>query len=177
MISIIIGMIAIILASTFITSFVYYQKFQYFIIRMEEAENNIDILLQKKIEIISKLIPTVQEKTKEKDFLEEFSKIRGENRDHFEMYEFLKNSHVEIMKVIGEYEKLLKEEEFINNIGLLEDNEEELTASIKYYNDNSVDFNGLITSFPSNIIRIFLHLKKKELYSTEKKEIFEILNK
>lgn len=177
MIYIIIGIIAVILIGAFITSFVYYQKFQYFIIRMEEAENNVDILLQKKIEIISKLIPTIQEKTKEKDFLDDFSKIRGENRDHFEMNEFLKNSHVEIIKVIGEYEKLLKEPEFINNIEIFEDNEEELTASIKYYNDNAVDFNGLITSFPSNIIRLFLHFKRKELYSTEKKEIFEILNK
>lgn len=173
----VISIIVILLIGTFITSFVYYQKFQYFIIRMEEAENNIDILLQKKIEIISKLIPTIQEKTKEKDFLEDFSSIRGEKRDHFDMNEFLKNSHVEIMKVLGEYEKLLKEEDFANTIEILEDNEEELTASIKYYNDNAVDFNGLMTSFPSNIIRFFLHFKRKELYSTEKKEIFEILNK
>ena len=177
MLYIILGIIAIILLIIGIIFAIYYYKFQYLTIRMDEAENNIDILLQKKIECISKLIPIIQEKTKEKDFLADFSTIREKDRNHFEMNESLKNSHIEIVKVIGDYEKLLKEEELVTVLEGLEDNEEDLVASIKYYNDNVLDFNHLISSFPSNIIRIFLHLKKKNLYSTERKEIFEILKK
>ena len=177
MLSIILIIIILILAVIGITILIYHQKFQYLTIRIDEAENNIDILLQKKIECISKIIPIIQENTKEKDFLEDFSLIREKNKNHFEANEFLKNSHIEIIKVVGDYEKILKNDSFIVNLESLEDNEEDLVASIKYYNDNAVDYNHLIVSFPSSIIRIFLHLKKKNLYSTEKKEIFEILNK
>lgn len=174
---IIIGITVILLVILGSTFAFYYYKFQYLMIRMDEAENNIDILLQKKIECISKLIPIIQKKTKEKDFLDDFSSIRKNERDHFEMNEMLKNSHIEIIKVISDQEKLLKVEEFVALMEELEDNEENLVASIKYYNDNTVDYNHLIASFPSNIVRLFLHLKKKDLYSTEKKEIFEILKK
>ena len=62
--------IAIIIGSTIL---VYYHKFDYLMIRINEAENNIDILLQKKIECISRIIPIIRENTKEKDFLDDFS--------------------------------------------------------------------------------------------------------
>ena len=166
--------IAIIIGSTIL---VYYHKFDYLMIRINEAENNIDILLQKKIECISRIIPIIQENTKEKDFLDDFSLIRTKEKDHFEANEFLKNSHMDILKIIGDYEKLLKNKDFVHHLEDLEDNDEDLVASIKFYNDNTVEFNHLIQSFPSNIIRLLFHFKRKDLYSTEKKEIFEILNK
>ncbi len=177
MLYIIIAIISFFIVITSIIMVIYYHKFQYLIIRINEAENNIDILLQKKIECISTIIPIIQNNTKEKEFLDDFSIIREKEKNHFEVNEFLRNSHVEIMKVIGDYEKLLKNDDFVGHMENLEDNEEDLVASIKYYNDNTVEFNHLISSFPSSIIRVFLHLKKKELYSTEKKEIFEILKK
>ncbi len=177
MLYIIIASIVLIVTIVGITILVCYHKFQYFMIRINEAENNIDILLQKKIECITKIIPIIQENTKEKDFLNDFSFIREKEKDHFETNEFLKNSYIEIMKIIGDYEKILKNEDFTRHLESLEDNEEDLVASIKYYNDNTVEFNHFIRSFPSNIVRVFFHLKKRELYSTEKKEIFEILKK
>lgn len=155
----------------------YYQKFQYYTIRTNEAEGNIDILLQKKIEYITQIIPIIQSKSKEKDFLDKFQEIREKERDHFEINEYLKNSYLEIIKIIDDHEKLLKDKKFVEIIESIEDNEEDLVASIKFYNDNAIEFNHLVQSFPSNIIRIFLHFKKMDLYSTERKEIFEILKK
>ena len=57
----------------------------------------------------------------------------------------------------------------------INENEEDLVASIKFYNDNVVEFNRLIVSFPSNIIKLIFKYKRKEFYSQEKLEIFEIL--
>ena len=57
---------------------------------------------------------------------------------------------------------------------LMDDNVE-LNASIKYYNDSASKFNEKINKFPSNIIRILFGYKKKELFTEEKIEEFEIL--
>lgn len=173
----------IILAIVFIITLIilisifYYHRFDYYQIRTKEAEGNIDILLQKKIEYITQLIPIIQNKTKEKDFLEGFEEIRERKRDHFEIHEYLKNSYIEIIKTIDDHEKLLKDKKFIEIIENMEDNEEDLMASIRFYNDNALEFNHLIQVFPSSMIRVFFHFKKMELYSTEKGEIFEILKK
>ena len=43
-------------------------------------------------------------------------------------------------------EKLLKSEKIVNIINEFNDNEEDLVASIKFYNDTVVDFNKLIKS-------------------------------
>ena len=59
----------------------------------------------------------------------------------------------------------------------LNNNEENIIGSIKFYNDTVVLFNHLVVSFPSNIICLFKRYKKKEFYSNEKREMFEILNK
>lgn len=173
----ILGIIVFLIVVTSIVIVVYYYKFQYIIIRIKEAEENIDILLQKKIECIMRSIPIIQATTKEEDFLSDFEEMKEIPRNHFETNEFLKNSYLEIIKAIDDHEKLLNGKSLTKILGELENNEEELIATIKFYNDNAVEFNHLIHSFPSNIIRIFLHLKKLDLYSTEKKEIYEILKK
>ena len=78
-----------------------------------------------------------------------------------------------------EFNKSVKKEETqdISNFENYElvDNEEDLVASIKFYNDTVVDFNKLIVSFPSNIIRLIFRYKRKEFYNHEKREIYEIL--
>ena len=80
-----------------------------------------------------------------------------------------------IFKILDDNEKLLKSEKIINIINEFNDNEEDLVASIKFYNDTVVDFNKLIVSFPSNIIRLIFRYKRKEFYNHEKREIYEIL--
>ena len=80
-----------------------------------------------------------------------------------------------IYETLDENEKLVKIDKLINILEEFNDNEENLIASIKFYNDTVVDFNKLILSFPSNIIRLFFGYKKKEFYANEKREIYEIL--
>lgn len=150
----------------------YYNKFQFTIIKIEEAESNTEIYLNKKVELLNRLIPIVKSKIKDKKLL---NKIDVDELNHFELNKKLSHEANNIYTILDDEEKLLKIDKIVNLIEEINDNEEDLIASIKYYNDTVVDFNKLILSFPSNIIRLFFGYKKKEFYSNEKREMFEIL--
>lgn len=153
---------------------IYYNKFQFAIIKIEEAENNTDLFLQKKLDLIKRIIPIIKDLLKNKklfnNFEEEFDKY-----NHFELNEKLSSMYNDLFKVLDENEKLLKSEQIINIIEELNYNEEDLVASVKFYNDTVVDFNKLIVSFPSNVIRLLFRYKKKDFYNHEKREMYEIL--
>ena len=154
---------------------IYYNKFQFAIIKIDEAENNTDIFLNKKNDLIKRCCPIIRNELKKKKVLENIDKIDGEELNHFEFNEALDKAYIDLFKIIDDNEKLLKSENLTNILNELNDNEEDLMASIQFYNDTVVEFNRLIVSFPSNIIRLFFGYKRKEFYSREKHEIFEIL--
>lgn len=164
----------IILAVLFITIVICNNKFQLAIIKIEEAENNIDMFLQKKSELLNRCIPIVKKELKTKEFLEDLNSFRDINL--FELNNLLKRCSNEIFKVVDENSKLLKKEAMELIIEEINNNEIDLVAAIKYYNDAVVVFNQLISSFPSKIIAIFKRYKKKEFYNNEKKAIYDILN-
>ena len=72
-------------------------------------------------------------------------------------------------------QKLLNNEKIAKLIEKLDDDNINLSAIIKYYNDSATKLNNKISTFPANIIRIFFGYKRKELYQDEKREIYEIL--
>ena len=72
----ILGVLILLVLIIGIIIWVFYYKFQYIIIRIKEAENNIDILFQKKIDYILKAIPIIQATTKEQDFLVDFEEMQ-----------------------------------------------------------------------------------------------------
>lgn len=154
---------------------IYYNKFQFAIIKINEAEENADLYLNKKFDLLKRCSPIIRKELKKKKILEGVEQISIEELNHFELNDALNKSYNDLFKVIDDYEKLLKSESLIGILNELNDNEEDLMASIKFYNDTVVEFNRLISSFPSNIIRLFFRYKRKDFYSQEKQEIFEIL--
>ncbi len=154
---------------------IYHNRFKYAIIKMEEAENNIDLFLQKKIDLLSRMRPLIMKELKLKEFLEEIEDMKEKELNHFQMNDLLRNYYNELFSVLDDNEKLFKSEAITEIINEVNYNEEDLVASIKFYNDTVVIYNQLIVSFPSNIIRLFFHYKKREFYSHEKREIYEIL--
>ena len=94
----------------------------------------------------------------------------------FELNDLLKRSSDDFFKVLDDNEKLFKSETLATIINDISTNEIELTAAIKFYNDAVIIFNKLVSSFPSNILAFLKRYKKKDFYSNEKKEMFEILN-
>ena len=85
-----------------------HNKFQFAIIKMEEAENNIDVLLHKKLDLLDRAIPVVKKELKMEEFLEEIENSKDSNINLFELNNLLKNNSDSFFKVIDENEKLFK---------------------------------------------------------------------
>lgn len=142
---------------------------------MEEAENNIDLFLQKKIDLLKRAQPVVKKELKLDDFLEELFSDTVNDLNFFELNDLLKRTFNQFFQILDDNEKLFKSEALLHIIEDLNNNEIDLVAAIKFYNDTVVTFNQLIVSFPSNIIRLFFGYKKRVFYNHEKREIYEIL--
>ena len=153
-----------------------HNKFQFAIIKIEEAENNIDILLHKKLDLLNRAAPVVKKGLKLEDFLNELEDEKNCNCSLFELNSVLKKNYDLFFKMLDDNEKLFKSEILTTIINDINSNEIDLVAAIKFYNDGVVCFNKLISSFPSNVYAFIKRYKKKDFYNNEKKEIFDILN-
>lgn len=174
MIEIIIGVVLFIIIILAFFS-VINNKFKLAIIKFEKAEEEIDIYLEKKHDLINRAKEIINKEIKKEDFFVELDD-NYQNLNHFEKNELLKKLYNEFFKVIDDHDKLLKSDNLVLILEELNINEENMVGSIKFYNDTVVDFNQLILSFPSSIIAFIKRYKKKEFYSNEKREIEDILN-
>ena len=150
-------------------------KFQLSIIKIEKAEEDIDIYLQKKLELLNRTRPIIKKELKLDDYMTELD-TPFEDVNNKEMHNTLKNVYNGLFKTLDEHEKLLKSETLVSILESLNNNEEDIIGAIKFYNDTVVGYNQLIVSFPSKIIAVIKRYKKKDFYNNEKREIFEILN-
>lgn len=153
----------------------FHNKFQISIVKMEEAENNIDLFLQRKLDLLKRAKQVIAKELKLEEFLEPLDSETIMDLNHFELNDLLKKCYNELFQTLDDNEKLFKSESLVHIIDDLNTNEIDLVAAIKFYNDTVVTFNQLIVSFPSNVIRLFFGYRKKEFYNHEKREIYEIL--
>ena len=154
---------------------IFYNKFQFSIIKIEKAEDDIGFYLDKKIQFLGRIKPIIKKELKLKNYMDDLDKDLKQ-LNHFEQHNFLKKVYNELFKTIDENEKLLKSESLVNILESLNSNEENIVGAIKFYNDTVVYYNQLIVSFPSNIVAFIKRYKKRDFYNNEKREIFEILN-
>ena len=68
LIEIILGVIVFI-ASILLIILIYKNKFNLYKVKIDEAENNVDILLQKKVDLLNKIAPIINKFLKSDDFL------------------------------------------------------------------------------------------------------------
>lgn len=155
---IVICLILIILASM-------YNHFQDYIIRINEAEVNIDAVLRKRFDLLNKSISIIKSNTKtDKDILEPIVKLRSQKLSNFELDRNLYIAINEFHAIKEEYVSLQTCKEFIKiEIDLLE-SESEIVGLRKYYNDIITDYNKLVKSCPSNIIAIIKGYKAKDYF-------------
>ena len=145
-------------------------------IKIDKAEEDIVLDLQKKSELLDSTRPLIKEELKLDKTMTALDAI-VENESNFDVHARLKKAYNEFFKTLDENEKLLKSESLLKILEDLNYNEEDIVGSIKFYNDTVVEYNKLISSFPARIIALFKGYKKLDFYSNEKREIFEILNK
>ena len=75
-------------------------KFSFAIIRIEEAENNIEVLLHKKYDLLQRCCPIIIKELKVKDFLPDIGEIKLEEINHFELNDTLKKGYNELILII-----------------------------------------------------------------------------
>lgn len=139
-----------------------YNQFQVYIIRINEAEANIDAVLRKRFDLLNKSIDIIKENTKtEDDVLGEMVKLRSRKLSNFDLDRKLYDGLKEFEKYKEKYPKLKNNEAFMKIDIAINESEAEIVAFRKYYNDIITDYNKMVKSFPSNIIAIIFKFKDK----------------
>ena len=142
-----------------------YNHFQDYIIRINEADVNIDSVLRKRFDLLNKSIGIIKENIKtDENILEGITDLRSKKITNFELdrglYDVINEFHV----LKEKYPELQTNEEFVKiDINLIE-SESEIIALRKYYNDIITDYNKLVKSCPSNIIAIIKGYKAKDYF-------------
>lgn len=139
-----------------------YNKYQVCAIRCDEASNNIDILLDKKYDVLKRVVDVIKDEVKTKDKFDSFDAIDINNISRYELSELLDHCQGIIYEYLDNDDKL-RENEVICELDS-EDIMNDLEAMISYYNDNVVLYNKLIKCFPSNIVGKMYRFEEKEFY-------------
>ena len=142
-----------------------YNHFQDYIIRINEADENIDSVLRKRFDLLNKSIGIVKANIEsEEEVLEDIIKLRSKKLTNFELDRNLYNAINEFHVIKQKYPELQTNEEFIKiDINLME-SESEIVGLRKYYNDIITDYNKLVKSCPSNIIALLKGYKAKDYF-------------
>lgn len=130
-----------------------YNRFQTYIIRINEAEANIDSTLRKRFDLLNKSINIIKANTKEKnDVLDIIVKLRSRKLTNFDLDRQLYEAINEFNHYKETYADLKTNESFVKiDLGIME-SESEIVAFRKYYNDIITDYNKLMRTFPSILV-------------------------
>ncbi len=146
----------------YITTFNNYQDY---IIRINEAETSIDIILRKRFDLLNKSIGVIKANCEiEGEILESIVKLRSRKLTNFDLDRQLYDAINEFNRYREQYDDLAKTEGFIKIDIALNDTEAEIIASRKYYNDIITDYNKLVTKFPSNFVAKMRHYEYKTYF-------------
>ncbi len=142
-----------------------YNKFQDYIIRINEVEGKIDDSLRDKFDNILKLNNIIKEKIQtKKTLVDDLSNLKDENISSFDIDRKLVEAMNKVNFVKNKYNELDNDEEVIKLIYNIEDLDESLSAFKKFYNETINNYNILIRKFPYNIIGKILKYKEKTFF-------------
>lgn len=180
MVALIVSLSIITIIAAFLLTFtIYYNRIQDCIIRINEAEVNIDSVLRKRFDLLNKSITIIKNTTKTEDeILDIIVKLRTKKITNFELDRTLYDAINEFNSYKEKYTELKNCEEYLKiEINLFE-SESEIVALRKYYNDIITDYNKLIKSVPSNLIAIIRNYQIKPYFDgnnlEEEKKMFRL---
>lgn len=139
-----------------------YNKFQDYIIRINEVEALIDTNLRNKYDLINRAIPIVKSNIdKDRNVFEEIVKLRSRKIGNFELYRILTRTSIELNNLKSEFPDIEKSEEVKKILKQTMDIDIKVDNCIDYYNDNISVYNTLLKKFPSNIIATFCKYEER----------------
>ena len=146
----------------FATSF---NKYQTYIIRMNEAEANIDSTLRKRFDLLNKSITIIKTTAKiEENIMENIENLRSQKLSNFDFDRKLYDLINEFDKYKEMYPDLKQNDNFVKIDIELGESEAEIVAFRKYYNDIVTDYNKLVHKFPSNLVGLICKYNHKNYF-------------
>jgi len=149
-------------------------KLKDLMIKINEAEENINILVNKKIELILNINNCIEDKSLDIK-VDNIDEITNKELNIYEQNRILNNCYNQILEIVDYNNNVILDDEEYKNVKRLKDISISLNGVQNYYNDNVNILNNYINKFPTNLITKSKKLKKRELFVNEKNEIFEIL--
>ncbi|NLL44643.1 MAG: LemA family protein [Mollicutes bacterium] len=148
-----------------------YNHFQNYIIRINEAEVNIDSILRKRFDLLNKSIGIIKANVDiQEEIMEVIVKLRSRKLSNFELDRLLYDAINEFHQYEENYEELKDSESFVKIDVALNESEPEISAARKYYNDIITDYNKLVRTFPSNIVAKMFKYKIKPYFDGKNME-------
>ena len=145
-----------------------YNKFQDFIIKINEVEGKIDDTLRDKYDNLLKINNIVKEKINtEKEIIDNLENIKTDEKSSFEIHRLLKESFNKLDFIKKQYDEVNNCEDVNKLFYEINEMDEALSAYIKYYNENIVEYNKYVRKFPFNIIGIILKYKEKPFFDNK----------
>lgn len=162
---IVILIILVILFAIFMIVNYIYNKFQDYIIKINEVEGKMDETLRNKFDNILKINNIIKERIKtKKELVDDLEEIKSDEKSSFEIYRILKESYNKIDFVRKQYKEVSTSEEINKLFYEIDELDETLKAYIKFYNENIVEYNKLIRKVPYNVIGIILKYEEKKFF-------------
>lgn len=139
-----------------------YNKFQDYIIRINEVESIIDSNLRKKYDLINRSIPIIKSNIpKDKEIFEEIVKLRSRKISNFELYRVLERGSNELNSLKEEFPAIQESEEIKKIQSSVEEIDNIVEEATSYYNDNISIYNALLKKFPSNVVASLSKYKER----------------
>lgn len=165
---IIILIVLVVIFALFLLVNIIYNKFQDFIIKINEVEGKIDDTLRDKYDDLLKINNIVKEKINtDKEIIDDLENIKTDEKSSFEIHRLLKESFNKLDFVKKQYKEVNTSEDINKLFFEISEMDESLNAYIKYYNESIVEYNKYIRKFPFNIIGIILKYKEKQFFDNK----------
>jgi LemA protein len=146
--------------------------------QVKNAFASVDVQLKKRYDLIPNLVSTVKNyATHEKETLTKLTELRSKainpnisNDEKIQLEKETKQMLGNIMVMVENYPDLKANENFMQLQRSLNETEEQISASRRYYNTSVTDFNNAIMVFPSNLVAGIMGLKEEKFFEAEETE-------
>ncbi|MBN1132306.1 MAG: LemA family protein [Bacteroidales bacterium] len=145
---------------------------------VENAFASIDVMLKKRYDLIPAIVEAVKGYMKhERALLEEITALRAEaisdnitDDQRVDLENKIGKGLSELLVAVENYPDLKASHNFLHLQGSLNEVEEQLAASRRFYNAAVTLFNNSVEVFPSNIIASLMNFRRKSLFEIPKAE-------
>ena len=148
--------LTIVIILTIISSIIYNlnDKLNYYKLRIDKAEKQIEEELDNRYEIVKEIQKTI-EKTTKKEFkiYKDLDELKDKQTISTIEYDNLLNELVNLIYLIeNDYPKINKKQEFKDTLTRLNESNTIIIAAKSFYNESNTEINSLLKKFPTNIL-------------------------